>query len=121
MWNKTWNVADDDWFAEDHATKDVADSSVGRLPHLLQAKLFNACFIRSNSCALNTNAMLLNCFSGIDSDLIIGCIAVFHAKVVVLKVDVEIRQDQLILDELPHNAGHLIAIELYNCAFYLDL
>ena len=44
-----------------------------------------------------------------------------HTEVVILKVDIEIRQDQLILDELPHNAGHLIAIELYNCAFYLDL
>ena len=35
VWNKTWNVADDDWFAEDNAAENVTDSSVGRLPHLL--------------------------------------------------------------------------------------
>ena len=34
-----------------------------------------------------------------------------NTEVVVLKVDVEIRQNQAIFDELPHNASHFIAIE----------
>jgi hypothetical protein len=35
-----------------------------------------------------------------------------NAQVVVLQIDVEIRQDQAILNEGPHDASHLIAIKL---------
>ena len=44
-----------------------------------------------------------------------------HTKVVILKIEVQVRQNQLIFDELPDDACHLVAIELYNCAFYFDL
>ena len=33
-------------------------------------------------------------------------------EVVVLQIDVEVREDQLVLDELPDDAGHLVAVEL---------
>ena len=119
--NQTRNIADNDWLTEDYSAEDVADCSVRRLPHLLKAKLFNASFIRSNSRALNANAMLLDGFSRINCDLVISCIAMLHAEVVILKIDIEVRQDQLILDELPHNACHLITIELDYRSFYFDL
>jgi hypothetical protein len=31
-----------------------------------------------------------------------------HSEIVVFQGDIEIRQDQLVLDEAPHNAGHLV-------------
>lgn len=34
-----------------------------------------------------------------------------NSEVVVLEVDIEVRQDQSIFDELPHDARHLVAIE----------
>ena len=61
--------------------------------------------------------MLLDSASRINGDLVISCIAVFHTEVVVLEIYIEVGQDQRVLDELPHNACHLIAIELYNCSF----
>ena len=45
-------------------------------------------------------------------DLVVGGVAVLDAEVVVLQVDVEVRQDQLVLDELPDDPGHLVAVEL---------
>ena len=44
----------------------------------------------------------------------------FDTEVVVVEIDVEIRKDQLLLDELPDNASHFIAIELYNGSLYFD-
>ena len=34
----------------------------------------------------------------------------FHTEVVVLKIDIKVRENEGIFDELPHDAGHLIAI-----------
>ena len=50
-------------------------------------------------------------FGGVDGDLVVGGVAVLDAEVVVLQVDVEVRQDQRVLDELPDDPGHLVAVE----------
>ena len=39
------------------------------------------------------------------------CVAVFDREIVVVQVDVEIGVDQLLLDEVPDDAGHLVAVE----------
>jgi hypothetical protein len=46
-------------------------------------------------------------------------VAALHPEVVLFQIEVEIRQDQLILDEAPHDAGHLVAVELYDAFFTL--
>jgi len=65
--------------------------------------------------------MLLDSVCAIDSHLIISRIAMLNAEVVVLKVDIEIRKDQLLLDEIPDDAGHFIAVEFDNRSLYFDL
>jgi hypothetical protein len=45
----------------------------------------------------------------------------FDAEVVILEVDVEIGQDQLVLDEVPDDPGHLVAVEFDDRVGYLDL
>ena len=42
-------------------------------------------------------------------------------EVVVLQVDVEVGKDQLVLDELPDDPGHLVAVELDDRVLHLDL
>src|SRR3712207_9555333 len=44
-----------------------------------------------------------------------------HFRSVVLEVDVEVREDQLVLDELPDDRGHLVAVEPDDGALDLDL
>ena len=44
-----------------------------------------------------------------------------HTKVVVLKIDIEVRNNEAVLDELPDDASHFITIEFDDRIFNLDL
>jgi hypothetical protein len=44
-----------------------------------------------------------------------------NRQIVVVQIDIEIGVDQLVLDELPDDPGHLIAIEFNDRIFDLDL
>ena len=57
----------------------------------------------------------------INGDLVVGLIPLFHTQIVVFQINIEIGQDQFILDDLPDDACHLVAVELYNGIVYLDL
>src|SRR5665647_897161 len=58
---------------------------------------------------------------GVDRHLVSCGVAVLDAQVVVLKVDVEVRKDQAVLDELPDDPRHLVAVELDDRTLHLDL
>ena len=53
--------------------------------------------------------------------LIVGRVTMFHPKVVGFEIDVEIRMDQALFNERPHDPRHLIAVEIHDGAGYLDL
>jgi hypothetical protein len=65
--------------------------------------------------------VLLDGVGGIDCDLIIGLVALLHAEVVVLQLDVEIREDQALADPLPDDPRHLVAVDLHDRVRNLDL
>src|SRR4029078_11283395 len=65
-------------------------------------------------------ADLLDGVGGIDRDLVIGLVAVFHPQVEIHQVDVKERVDQLVLDVLPDDPGHLVAIEFDDGVGHLD-
>ena len=54
-------------------------------------------------------------------NLVVGAVAVLDAQIVILQIDVEIGKDQLFLDEVPDDAGRLVAVELDDWVFDLDL
>src|SRR6185369_13019446 len=93
----------------------------GRLPHLLELELFDARLVWRDGRALDGNAVLLAGIGGVDRDLVVGLVAILHAEVVVFEVHVEVGVDQLVLDELPDDARHLIAVHLDDGAGNLDL
>ena len=115
------HVLADDGLAEDHAAQDVADGAVGRAPHLLEAELFDAALVGGDGGALDGHAVLLGGVGGVDGDLVVGGVAMLDAEVVVLEVDVEVGVDQLVLDQLPDDACHLVAVHLDDRAGDLDL
>ena len=88
---------------------------------LLELELLYTGLIGSDGSALNTDGVLLDGLSGINSDLVVGLITVLETQVVVLEVDVEEGVDELLLDVLPDDAGHLIAIELDDGVLDLNL
>ena len=115
------HVAHDDRLAEDDAAEDVADRAVRRPPHLLQAELLDPGLVRGDRRALDADAVLLDGVGGVDRHLVVGLVAVLDRQVVVLEVDVEVRQDQLLPDLLPDDPGHLVAVELDDRVVDLDL
>src|SRR5581483_8363830 len=52
------NVVDNDRLAENGTIQDITDGAIGALPHLFEAKFFNAGLIGSDSSAFNTYAIL---------------------------------------------------------------
>jgi len=61
-----------------------------------------------------------NILGGVDSHLIVGLVAVFHPQVEIEQLDIEERVDQLVLDVLPDDPGHLVAIEFDDGVGHLD-
>src|SRR3546814_13263780 len=65
--------------------------------------------------------MFLDRVRGIDGYLVVGAVAFLDAEVVIVKVDVEIGEDQSLADPLPDDPGHFVAIEFDDRVGYLDL
>ena len=115
------HVLADDRLAEDHAAEDVADGAVGRTPHFLEIEFLHARLVGRDGGAFDADADLLVHFGRVDGDLVVGLVAFLDAEVVIEQVDVQIGMDQLVLDELPDNAGHLVAVHFDDGVCYLDL
>ena len=115
------DFGNNDGLAEDGAAEVVPDGAVGRQPHLLELEFFNALLVRSDGGALDADAVLLDGLCGVQSDLVVGLVAVGQAQVVVLEVDVQVGVDELVLDVLPDDAGHLVAVQLDDGVLDLDL
>jgi hypothetical protein len=65
--------------------------------------------------------VLLGRVGRIDRHLVVGFVAVLHPEIEILKVHVQIRQDQLLADLLPDDARHLVAVHLDDRILDLDL
>ena len=115
------HVLADDRLAEDHAAEDVADGAVRRPPHLLEAEFLHAALVGRDGGAFDRDADLLGLVGGVDGDLVVGLVALLDAEVVIEQIDVEIGMDQLVLDELPDDAGHLVAVHFDDRICHLDL
>ena len=118
--NAARDVLDDDGFAENDTTTDVADGSIGRLPHLLEVELLNTCLIWGDGCTFNSDFALFDGFGCIKSDFIVSLVSVLHTEIEILDVQIQKWMNKLILDLLPEDSGHLITIELSNWVFNFD-
>ena len=94
-WNKERHIVADDGLSEDGTIEDVADGSIGRLPHLLQLELLHTVLIRSNCGALDSNLVLLDGISRLNCHLIISGITILNREIVVLQVNIYVRLDVL--------------------------
>ena len=119
--HKPRHVLADDRLAENDTAEDIADRTVGRLPHLLQGKLFDALLVRRDCRAFDADAVFLDRVGRIDGNLVVRLVSMFDTEIEIFEVDVEIGVDQLFLDELPDNAGHLVAVEFDDRVCHLDL
>jgi hypothetical protein len=114
------DVIYDDGFSEDCSVQDISNGSISTFPHLFQVEFFDSGFVRSDRGAFDTDFTLFNGISGVDCDLIVGGISVFHAQVEVLDVEVQEVEDEFVLDGFPDDSGHLIAVKFCNWVLYFD-
>ena len=113
-------VINNDWLAENYTAQNIADGTVGRLPHFLQAEFFDARFVWCNCGAFYTDAEFADGVGGINGDLIIGLVAIFHAKVIIFQVDIKIWQNESFTNPFPDDPCHFVAIKLDNGVFDLN-
>ncbi len=114
------HVLADDRLTEDDATQDVADGAVGRAPHLLEIELLHPAFVGGDGGAFHADADLFDLVGGVDRDLVVGLVALLDAQVVIQQIHIEIGVDQLVLDILPDDPGHLVAVEFDDRVLHLD-
>ncbi len=88
---------------------------------LLQIKLLNSRLIRRNSRTLNAHRVLLNRLRAINRNPIIRLIPILQSQIIVLEIDIQIRVDEFILNILPDDPRHLVAVELHYGVLDLDL
>ncbi len=120
-WHKSRNILAHNGFTKDCAIQDIADCPVRRPPHAFEIKLLNPILVWCNGGAFNANTVFFNGIGRIFGNLIIGFIAFLNAKIKVIQFNIQIGQNQLILDHLPDDAGHFIAIKLGNRVFHSKL
>lgn len=88
---------------------------------LLQLELLYALLIWGNGSALHSDRVFLDGLSSIYCDLIVCLISIWQAQIVVFEVDVKVWVNEFVLDILPDDAGHLIAVKLDDRILDLDL
>ncbi len=118
---KPRNIIANNGFPKNSAVENIPDRSIRALPHLFKVKFFYSCFVRCDGCAFNTDTMFFYGKGSIHSDLVIGGIAVFNTEIIIFDLYIYIGEDQFILDKLPDNSCHFVAIEFYNRICDFDL
>ena len=115
------NILHDDRLAEHRSADDVTERAVRAAPHLFEVELLHTLLIRRDGRALNAHAVLLDGLRRVNCDLVVGLVALLDTEIVIQQLNVEVRKDEAILDELPDDARHLISIELNDGVMDLDL
>jgi hypothetical protein len=114
------NIFNGDGLSENGTVKAASDLSVRRGPGLFKFIFHNAVIIWGNSSAFYAHAVSGDGFSGVHGYFIVGLISVFFAQILILQVNIKVRQYKLFFDNGPDNAGHFVSVHFYYRVFYFD-
>lgn len=107
--------------AEDRAVEDRADRPIRAFPHLVELVFFDALLVRRDRGAFDADVVLFDGVACVDCDPIARGVPVREAEVIVFGVQLHKRRKQLVLDLLPQDAGHLIAVHFDDGICHFDL
>ena len=77
-----------------------------------EAEFLHPGLVRCDGGALDADAVPLDRLGRVDRHLVVGGVAVLHPQVVVVQLDIEEGEDQLVLDPLPDDPGHLVPVDV---------
>src|ERR1700733_15921128 len=78
----------------------------------MQVELFYPRLVGGDGGAFDADAVELDRLSGLDGDLIVGLVALVDAEIEIFEIDLEAGVNKLVLDQLPNDPGHLVAVHL---------
>ena len=113
---------DADGRAEHGAVQNGADRAVRALPHFGELRiLHHALLVRRDGGAFDGHAEAAGGVGGLDRHLILRLVAVQQAEVIILGLQLHKGQDEFVLDHLPKDTGHLVAVHLHQRGRHFDL
>ena len=115
------DALDHDGRTEHRAVQNGADGAVGALPHLGEVVLLHTLGVGGDGGTLYGHAVLFVGVGGVHGDLVLGFLAVDKAQIIVLGLQVHKGQNDFVLDLLPQDAGHFVAVHLHQGRAHLDL
>ena len=87
----------------------------------MQIILLQPLGIWGNCGAFNTYPPLFDRVGSVNSHLVAGLIPVGQAQIIVYRFKFHKWMDQRILDGMPEDTGHFVAVHLYDGVYHLDL
>ena len=86
----------------------------------MEVEFLHPRFVGRDGCALDADAVFLNGLGRLHRDSVFGGVAALDSEVEIIDLNLEIRKDQLFLDEHPHDPGHFVAVDLDDRTHDLD-
>ncbi len=80
----------------------------------LEVELFHPRFVGGDGGALDPHAAAFDRLGRLDRHPVLGGVAILDAEIEVVEADVQEREDQLVLDHLPDDPGHLVAVDVHH-------
>ena len=114
----TW---DGDRSTEYGTVHDATDSSIRALPHFVEFILVHTLCIRSDSSTLHSHTIFLSRLGRVDGYLVVGLVAIRQTEIIILRLQINERKNQFVLNHLPENSCHLITVHLYQWSCHLNL
>ena len=115
------NAFHHDRCTKNSAVQNGADRSIGALPHFLQIIFCHTGSVGGDGGTFNCNTVFFRCQRGIHRHLIVGLIAVLQTQIIILCFQINIRQQQLVLDDFPQDTGHLISVHFHKRGGHCNL
>ena len=103
------------------SVQDRPDRSVGTLPHLLQTVFLHPLGIGRDGCAFDRHAVLQRRFGAFHRYPVLCLIPMLQPQIIILRLQIHIRQYQGILYLSPEDSGHLVSVHLHQRGFHLNL
>ena len=94
---------------------------IGALPHIVQVIFAYALFVGRNCRTFNAYAIAFDGVARFDRNLIACFIALDKTQIVILRFEIHKRQKQFILNHLPDDTGHFVAVHLHERRRHFNL